>query len=399
MKGIDVNPKLTFIEIEHSLNMNNTSYKRPIWEQQLKGEIAIQIIDQRLLPHRLAVIDLKHLADCADAISDMWVRGAPLIGVTAAYGMYFSAKNIPSNSEADIIDDALDQAAQQLLATRPTAINLHWAVKRMQAKMEEADTLEDKQTMALHEARAIAEEDVSTCYNIGLNGLQLIEQIANQKHPDEPVNILTHCNAGWLACVEWGTATSPIYQAHEKGINLHVWVDETRPRNQGANLTSWEFGQQGVPHTVIIDNSGGSLMQRGMVDLMITGTDRTTYTGDVANKIGTYLKALAAYDNDVPYYVALPSSTIDWDISDGIQEIPIEERNENEVHYISGKIDKKLDKVRITPENSRAYNVGFDVTPARFVTGLVTEKGVCEASEEGIRELFPEKVVNKNFSR
>jgi len=375
--------------------MNNATYKRPIWEKEQNGDITVQIIDQRLLPYHLAIMDLQQLADIAKAIGDMWVRGAPLIGVTAAYGMYFGVKNIPSNSDTEQIDEAIDQSAKQLLATRPTAINLHWAVNRMQAKMKEGDTLAEKQTIALDEARTIAEEDVSTCYNIGQNGLQLIEQIAELKQPEEPVNILTHCNAGWLACVEWGTATAPIYQAHEKGINLHVWVDETRPRNQGANLTAWELSQQGVPHTVIIDNSGGSLMQRGMVDLMITGTDRTTYTGDVANKIGTYLKALAAQENDVPYYVALPSSTIDWDIRNGVREIPIEERDQDEVHYVRGKNNEgEMEKVRITPSNSRAFNIGFDVTPAHLVTGLITEKGVCEASEEGIRGLFPEKVGN-----
>ncbi len=371
--------------------MSHNKYYRPLWEKDHNGIIDVQIIDQRYLPHLIETVDLQSVADAEHAIRDMLVRGAPLIGVTAAYGMYFAVRKAAPKSTSEDLHQVLENASEQLLATRPTAINLHWAVSRMKHKIKNGSSVDDMRDIALEEARTIVEEDVNTCYSIGQHGLRLIEQIAAQKYPD-PVNILTHCNAGWLACVEWGTATSPIYQAHQKGINLHVWVDETRPRNQGAHLTAWELSQQDIPHTVIIDNTGGMLMQRGMVDLMITGTDRTTHTGDVANKIGTYLKALAAKDNDVPFYVALPSSTIDWQIRNGVADIPIEERNEDEVHYVRGKIDNKVDKVRITPEESRAYNIGFDVTPARLVTGLITEQGICEASEEGIRKLFPEKV-------
>jgi len=308
----------------------------------------------------------------------MEVRGAPLIGATAAYGIVLSI--IEKNDLS-----FLKKSSEELIASRPTAINLKWAVDRMLKKLSGVND-KDIFKIALNEAKAIVEEDVGFCKDIGLNGLNIIEKIANKKR--DTVNILTHCNAGWLATIDWGTATSPIYQAHQKGIKVHVWVDETRPRNQGANLTSYELNEEGIPNTIITDNAGGILMQRGQVDMCIVGTDRTLSNGDVCNKIGTYLKALAAKDNNVPFYVALPSSTIDWNIKDH-KQIPIEERNSEELSHVEGlDKDNKLQKVLIYPQKSKAKNLAFDVTPAKFVTGLITEKGVCEASEKGLKGLF-----------
>ena len=338
----------------------------------------VKIIDQTKLPHQFKIKDLKTVKDSINAIKTMEVRGAPLIGATAAYGLVLSI--IEKNDSS-----YLKKSSEDLIASRPTAINLKWAVDRMMQKLSGVNN-NDILKIATSEAKIIVEEDVNFCKKIGLYGLKIIEEIAKKKK--DTVNILTHCNAGWLATIDWGTATSPIYHAHKKGIKVHVWVDETRPRNQGANLTSYELNEEGIPNTIIADNTGGILMQRGQVDMCIVGTDRTLSNGDVCNKIGTYLKALAAKDNKVPFYVALPSSTIDWDIKNH-KEIPIEERNSEELSHIEG-LDKnnKLQKVLIYPQKSKAMNVAFDVTPAKYVTGLITEKGVCEASAQGLTELF-----------
>lgn len=349
----------------------------------------VHIVDQRPLPHEVKIVRLSTVEDAARAIQEMWVRGAPLIGVTAAYGMWFAVREA---LEAHDFDAHIQSSANRLLQTRPTAVNLAWAVNRQLETIRKAATKEEKLRQTFVTAQSIEEEDVEICRMIGVHGLKLIKEIAARKGEDT-VNILTHCNAGRMACVRWGTATSPIYQAHEAGIRIHVWVDETRPRNQGARITAWELGQAGVPHTVIPDNTGGHLMQHGMVDICIVGTDRTSRTGDVANKIGTYLKALAAKDNDIPFYVALPSSTIDWEITDGLSEIPIETRDASEVSHIHGYDSdrEKITKVRLIPSESQAVNYGFDVTPARLITGLITENGICEASETGISALFPER--------
>jgi methylthioribose-1-phosphate isomerase len=320
----------------------------------------------------------------------MHVRGAGLIGATAGYGMYLAARHAPKNSPAAFME-ALIADGERLQATRPTAVNLTWAVNRQLAALSAvADNVSAMVETAQQTAREIADEDAEYCRRLGEHGVGIIAEISRQKGGNV-VNILTHCNAGWLAFVDYGSATAPIYAAHDRGIKVHVWVDETRPRNQGARLTAWELSQHGVPHSVIVDNVGGHLMQHGLVDLVITGTDRTTYTGDVGNKIGTYLKALAAKDNDIPFYVALPSSTFDWDIGDGVQEIPIEMRDATEVKTIQGLHDGEIITVLLTPQESPAVNYAFDVTPARLVTGLITERGICEASETGIRNLFPEK--------
>ena len=338
----------------------------------------INIIDQTKLPHQFIIKDLKTVKDAINAIKTMEVRGAPLIGATAAYGLVLSI--LEKNDQS-----FLKKSSEDLIASRPTAINLKWAVDRMMKKLSGINSSEVLK-IALEEAKAIVEEDVTFCKNIGVNGLKIIEEIANKKK--DTVNILTHCNAGWLATIDWGTATSPIYHAHQKGIKVHVWVDETRPRNQGANLTSYELNEEGIPNTIITDNAGGILMQRGQVDMCIVGTDRTLSNGDVCNKIGTYLKALAAKDNNVPFYVALPSSTIDWDIKD-FKKIPIEERNSEELSHVEGLDENKdVKKIRIYPEKSKALNLAFDITPAKYVTGLITEKGVCEASEKGLKGLF-----------
>tara|TARA_A100001015_G_scaffold315856_1_gene428703 strand:- start:264 stop:1334 length:1071 start_codon:yes stop_codon:yes gene_type:complete len=338
----------------------------------------VKIIDQTKLPHKFIIKELKTVEDCIKAIKTMEVRGAPLIGATAAYGIVLSI--IEKNDLS-----FLKKSSEKLIKSRPTAINLKWAVDRMMKKLLDKNNNEVLK-IALDEAKAIIEEDINFCKNIGLNGLKIIEKIANQKK--NTVNILTHCNAGWLATIDWGTATSPIYRAHQQGIKVHVWVDETRPRNQGANLTSYELNEEGISNTVITDNAGGILMQRGQVDMCIVGTDRTLSNGDVCNKIGTYLKALAAKDNNVPFYVALPSSTIDWNIKDHSQ-IPIEERNSEELSHVEG-VDKenKITKIRIYPQKTKAMNLAFDITPAKYVSGLITEKGICEASEKGLKGLF-----------
>ena len=338
----------------------------------------VKIIDQTKLPHQFIIKDLKSAKDAINAIKVMEVRGAPLIGATAAYGLVLSI--IEKNDQS-----FLKKTAEDLINSRPTAINLKWAIDRMMNKLS---SVNDNKILeiALNEAKEICEEDVKFCESIGLNGLKIIEKIYNKKN--DTVNILTHCNAGWLATINWGTATSPIYQAHKKGIPVHVWADETRPRNQGANLTSYELNEEKIPNTIIADNTGGILMQRGEVDLCIVGTDRTLANGDVCNKIGTYLKALAAHDNNVPFYVALPSSTIDWNIKN-YKDIPIEERNSEELSHIEGLDDEgKIKKVQIYPTKSKAMNLAFDVTPAKYVTGLITEKGVCEASNDALQKMF-----------
>jgi len=344
---------------------------------------SVNIIDQTRLPHEFVTARLTSLDEAAHAIKAMLVRGAPLIGATAAYGIALALR-------ADPGDASLAHAHRVLLATRPTAINLHWALERMRRHLAELPPA-TRQAAAYAEAAAICDEDAAICEAIGTHGAALIRDAA-QTHPGKPVNVLTHCNAGWLATVDWGTALAPIFKAFEEGIDLHVWVDETRPRNQGASLTAWELNRHGVPHTVIVDNVGGHLMQHGQVDLCITGTDRTTARGDVCNKIGTYLKALAAHDNGVPFYVALPSPTIDWTIEDGIREIPIEQRDGAEVSALTGRTaDGRIETVTITPEGSPVANYAFDVTPARLVTGLITERGVCPASKEGLRGLFTQQ--------
>ena len=355
------------------MKIEGKSYKTIWFENNL-----VKIIDQTKLPHKFVIKDLKNVKDAINAIKTMEVRGAPLIGATAAYGLVLSI--IEKNDLS-----FLKKSSEELIVSRPTAINLKWAVDRMMKKLSGVND-KDILKIALDEAKAITEEDEKFCKNIGLNGLKIIEDIANKKK--DTVNILTHCNAGWLATIDWGTATSPIYHAHQKGIKVHVWVDETRPRNQGANLTSYELNEEGISNTVITDNAGGILMQRGQVDMCIVGTDRTLSNGDVCNKIGTYLKALSAKDNNVPFYVALPSSTIDWSIKDH-KQIPIEERNSEELSHVEG-IDEnnEIKKVRIYPQKSKSLNLAFDVTPAKLVTGLITEKGVCEASEKGLKGLF-----------
>lgn len=364
----------------------NGKHHHTIWISE-NNEKLIQVFDQRYFPHKVEVFDISNTDEAAFAIKEMVVRGAPLIGVTAAYGMYLGCLEALTQSNPE---EYLKQVANKLNATRPTAVNLAWAVNEMQIALKNVSEGNERVKTALKRAHEIKQEDIDICFNIGQHGLKLIQEISKKKNGGR-VNILTHCNAGWLATIDWGTATSPIYQAQQAGIDVHVWVDETRPRNQGANLTAFELNQQGVPHTLINDNTGGHLMQHGMVDMVIVGTDRTTRNGDVANKIGTYLKALAAHDNNVPFYVGLPSSTLDFDMVDGVKNIPIETRNENEVKYMQGKVDGEIKSVLICPETTPAANYGFDVTPAKYVTGLITERGICEASEKGIQQLFPEK--------
>ena len=344
---------------------------------------AVEIIDQTQLPHAFVTRRLETLEDAAHAIRTMLVRGAPLIGATAAYGLALALRG-------DASDDNLARAGETLLATRPTAVNLRWAIEDVTGRMQDLAPA-DRAAAAYRRAAEICDEDVEICRAIGRHGLAVIERIWEAKGREGRVNLLTHCNAGWLATVDWGTATAPIYMAHDAGIPVHVWVDETRPRNQGAALTAWELGEHGVAHTVIADNVGGHLMQHGEVDLCVTGTDRTTAAGNVCNKIGTYLKALAAQDNAVPFYVALPGPTIDWTLGDGLGEVPIEQRDGRELSEVSGRTaDGRMETVRITPEASPVANYAFDVTPARLVTGLITERGVCPASSEGLRSLYPE---------
>jgi methylthioribose-1-phosphate isomerase len=344
---------------------------------------SVGIIDQTALPHRFATLRLTALDDMVRAIKSMQVRGAPLIGAAAAYGMCLALRT-------DASDEGMERAYATLHATRPTAINLKWALDEMVAAVRNQPR-ETRVAAAYRRAAEICDEDVAINQAIGRHGLKLIEAIAARK-PGKPVNVLTHCNAGWLAVVDLGTATAPIYMAHDKGIGIHVWVDETRPRNQGASLTAWELGRHGVPHTVIADNTGGHLMQHGMVDLVMVGTDRVTARGDVCNKIGTYLKALAAKDNNVPFYVALPSPTIDFAVSDGVAEIPIEQRGAEEQSAMTGRTaDGRIETVQIVPDGSAVANYAFDVTPARLVTGLITERGVLEASRESLKTAFPER--------
>jgi methylthioribose-1-phosphate isomerase len=343
----------------------------------------VQVIDQRLLPHDYRVQDLRNWQDGVVAIKEMTVRGAPLIGATAAWSLYLSTLKTKHPAAE------LRTATAALLKSRPTAINLRWAIERVQKAIDNASDGEDLQALTRREAENICNEDIEISRSIGEHGLRLIEKIAANKR-GAPVNILTHCNAGSLATINWGTATAPIYFAHQSGVNVHVWVDETRPRNQGSQLTAWELAANGVPHTLIVDNAGGHLMQHEMVDLIITGTDRTTRCGDVANKIGTYLKALAAHDNGIPFFVALPSTTIDWESRDGLVEIPIEERDTAEVTDIYGVSDGKRIRVRTTALETPVRNIAFDVTPARLITGLITERGVCDASEAALLKLFPE---------
>ncbi|HEY6154791.1 MAG TPA: S-methyl-5-thioribose-1-phosphate isomerase [Candidatus Udaeobacter sp.] len=368
---------------------------RTIWRKP-EDERVVQLIDQRLLPHDFVIEEVRNAEQMATAIREMHVRGAGLIGASAGYGMYLAALEA---AQRNSFDEHMIGAAAQLRATRPTAVNLSWAIERQLQTIAAGKTADEKVALALRTADSIADEDAEHCRMIGQHGLALIQRIAETKrkrfvtaNPSSGgyVNVLTHCNAGWLAFVDYGSATAPIYAGHETGLPLHVWVTETRPRNQGSKLTAWELGQHGVPHTLIADSAAGHLMQRGEVDLVIVGTDRTTYTGDVANKIGTYLEALAAKANDVPFYVALPSSSIDWKMRDGLKEIPIEQRGEEEVKNANGWRDGQYIEIRIAPDKSIAANYGFDVTPRELITGLITERGVCEANEKSIRSLFPE---------
>lgn len=358
---------------------------RTIWPD--KSGQTVKIIDQRKLPHRFVIEDLRTVDDVITAIKDMYVRGAPLIGATGAYGVYLAVLNAPGG-RAD--EQYLIREARRLKSARPTAVNLAWAVDRVLADTLTAGKPGEQILRARRSADALVAQEVENCRKIGQHGLPLIENISRSKN-GAVVNVLTHCNAGWLACIEHGTATAPVYAAFDSGIDIHVWVDETRPLNQGARLTAWELGKHGVEHTIVTDNTGGHLMQHGMVDLVIVGTDRTTASGDVANKIGTYLKALAAKDNGVPFYVALPSSTFDWQLKDGVKDIPIEQRSADEVRHVWGLDGRTPTRVLICPEASPAANFAFDVTPARLVTGFITERGVCRATPEDIRRLFPDR--------
>ena len=366
------------------MNVDGRHY-RTIWTEGEGEDETLFIIDQTALPHEFRVKALRTVDDVCRAIHDMWVRGAGLIGATAAWGAWVAARTAPEGDFAGF----MARSMEALRLTRPTASNLAWALERQKRAL--AGRSGREAVLAAHaEAKAVADEDAEFCRRIGTHGLRLIEEAA-ARHPGRPVNILTHCNAGWLAFVDYGSALSPVYAAFDAGIPVHVWVDETRPRNQGASLTAWELGRHGVPHDLIADNAGGHLMQHGMVDMVITGADRVTRCGDAANKIGTYLKALAAADNNVPFYVALPSSTFDFSLRDGVRDIPIEERNADEVRVMTGLADDGcVTSVRICPAGTSARNWAFDVTPARLIAGLITERGVCEASEQGILSLYPE---------
>jgi methylthioribose-1-phosphate isomerase len=361
------------------MKISGTHY-RTIWPTAAG---TIRVIDQSRLPFEFATIDLETLEDAAHAIRSMVVRGAPLIGATAAYGMALALR-------ADASDARVDEAARVLKSTRPTAVDLAWALARMRSVLK-GIAPSQRADAALQEAAAICDASVEQCRSIGAHGLEIIRALAGTTEAGRPVNILTHCNAGWLACVDWGTALSPIYMAHDAGIKIHVWVDETRPRNQGAALTAFELGSHGVPHTVIADNLGGHLMQRGQVDMVIVGSDRITAAGDVCNKVGTYLKALAAHDNGVPFYAAQPRSTIDWSLERGA-DIPIEERSPSELTHMTGPTPSgAMETIRVVPEGSGALNLGFDVTPARLVTALITERGICAASPAGLQRLYPDR--------
>lgn len=368
------------------MNIDSKHY-RTIWLKEGDKSI-VQIIDQRNLPFQLNIEDLKSLEDAAHAIKDMHVRGAPLIGSTAAYGMYLALLHMPAEES---VERYAQQAAEVLKSTRPTAVNLAYAVDLSLEAIKGISDQADAVTKALQAAHDVTEESVEHCRLIGEHGLEVLKAIQKKKGKNKTINVLTHCNAGWIACIDYGTATAPIYAAQQAGIDIHVWVDETRPRNQGARITAYELGQQGIPHTVIADNTGGHLMQHGMVDLVIVGADRVSLEGDVANKIGTYLKALAAKDNGVPFYVTIPSSSFDFKVRDGLKEIPIEERGPEEVQYIQGWYNGKIYRVRTTPFSSPAKNYGFDITPSRLVTSLITERGTCSADEASIRGLFPEE--------
>lgn len=362
---------------------------KPIWLDRKTG--LVKVIDQRVLPHKERILELRTADDAIDAIRMMVVRGAPLIGITAAYGLYLALRNYGHKPTAGF----LTAEGQRIKAARPTAVNLAWAVDWVIDRVAQIADLGDMCVAVCNEAAAIFQLEADRCRRIGEHGLTLIEKISRNAG-GRRVNVLTHCNAGWLACGQYGTATAPIYAAAEKGIDIHVWVDETRPLNQGARLTAWELQQKSVAHTIVADNAGGHLMQHGLVDLVIVGTDRTACSGDVANKIGTYLKALAARDNGVPFYVALPSSTFDWHITDGIAEIPIEERDPDEVRFVQGSDRGRLTRVLIGPEESPAANFAFDVTPARLVTGFITERGICQADEASIRAMFSEEIGKKS---
>src|SRR6202142_3991761 len=366
------------------MKISGTHY-RTIWTTAVGS---VRVIDQSRLPFEFATLDLETLDDAADAIRSMLVRGAPLIGATAAYGVALAMR-------ADASDAALERAYAALMVTRPTAINLKWALDTMREALLPLPP-SARTAAAYAKAFEIAEQDIAINQGIGRHGLAVIEAIGAAKRPGERVNVLTHCNAGWLATVDWGTATAPIYSAHDRGIDVHVWVDETRPRNQGASLTAWELGHHGVAHTVIADNTGGHLMQHGMVDLVLVGADRVAVSGDVCNKIGTYLKALAAHDNGVPFYVALPSPTIDFSIDDGISQIPIEQRSDDEVATMTGRTaDGRIETIRVVAEGSPVANYAFDVTPARLVTGLITERGLLQAERESLARAFPERVATR----
>jgi methylthioribose-1-phosphate isomerase len=368
--------------------VNKIKYQS-IWLDDQNPSI-VKIIDQSLLPFEFRIRDLKSVDDVFDAISRMLVRGAPLIGATAGFGIYLASLEAISFNYSK---DHILKASEYLKTSRPTAVNLSWAVDEVLSRLDFNKTMPEISSAALRASIDICELEKENCLKIGNNGLHLLKDIAKKKK-GRPVNILTHCNAGWLACIDYGTATAPVYLAKEKGMDLHVWVDETRPRNQGSKLTAWELGQNGIPYTLIADNTGGHLMQHGMVDIVLVGCDRATSTGDVANKIGTYLKALAAFDNNVPFYAVLPSTSIDFKISDGLKEIMVEERDPSEVTMVTGWADNGFKSVRICPEDASAVNYGFDITPSRLITGFVTEKGICKATHESIKKLFPEKYVN-----
>jgi methylthioribose-1-phosphate isomerase len=372
---------------EKELMKIGDNYYRSIWFNDTEpGKIFV--IDQEKLPFHFEIKELLSVDDVFNAIQNMTIRGAPAIGAAGAFGMYLSTLEITAQTN---IREHLNNAAAFLISSRPTAVNLSWAVKKVVERLSDKTQQLSLSEKALVAAKEICENEVDNCRRIGLNGLPLIEEISQRKQ-GAPVNILTHCNAGWLACIDYGTALSPVFVAHEKGIPLHVWVDETRPRNQGARLTTYELGNSGVPYSLISDNTGGHLMQHGLVDVILVGSDRTTRTGDVANKIGTYLKALAAFDNNVPFYVAVPSSSIDFTIRDGLSEINVEERDPDEIKMVSGFADDKIMSVRICPENTRSVNYGFDITPARLISGLITEKGICKATEKDINKMFSEKL-------
>jgi methylthioribose-1-phosphate isomerase len=361
-------------------------YYQSIWIDESEPD-TVKVIDQQKLPFSFEIKELRSVDEIYCAIEDMTVRGAPLIGAAGAFGIYLATLEINSQTN---IREHLTNAARYLISCRPTAVNLSWAVSNVMEKLNRNLASKDLPRIALLAANDICKKEKENCRQIGKHGLKLIEKISRKKN-GAPVNILTHCNAGWLACIDYGTVTAPIYLAHEKGIPVHIWVDETRPRNQGAKLTAWELGQNKVPYTLIADNTGGYLMQQKMVDIVIVGSDRTTIAGDVANKIGTYLKALAAYDNNIPFYAALPSTSIDFSISDGVKEIIVEKRDPEEVTNISGSSEGKIQSVRICPEDTVALNYGFDITPARLITGLITEKGICRAAEKDIRKMFSDK--------